>query len=71
MKSKLKMSMRILATIKKCLILVIIQLRQNTTMIQTISLWRNEAWSLCCQDWRFCQIEDKDVFIVGRQESWG
>ena len=35
--------MRILATIKKCLILVIIQLRQNTTMIQTISLWRNEA----------------------------
>ena len=35
MKLKLKMSMKILAAIKKCLILVIISLRQNTMMIQT------------------------------------
>ena len=34
MKLKLKMSMKILGTIKKCLILVIIQLIENTTMIQ-------------------------------------
>ena len=32
---KMKMSMKILATIKKCLILVIIRLSQNTMMIQT------------------------------------
>ena len=35
MKLKLKMSMKILAAIKKSLILVIISLRQNTMMIQT------------------------------------
>ena len=35
MKLKLKMSMKILATIKKCLTLVIIQLSQNIMIIQT------------------------------------
>ena len=35
MKLKLKISMNILAAIKKCLILVIIRLSQNTVMIQT------------------------------------
>ena len=35
MKLKLKMSMKILATIKKCLTLVIIQLNQNIKKIQT------------------------------------
>ena len=34
-KSKLKMSMKILAAVKKFLILLIIELRQNTMMIQT------------------------------------
>ena len=34
MKLKLKMSMKILATIKKCLILVIIPLSQNIMIIQ-------------------------------------
>ena len=33
--TKMKISMNILAAIKKCLILVIIQPSQNTTMIQT------------------------------------
>ena len=35
MKLKMKMSMKILTVIKKCLILVIIWLSQNTMMIQT------------------------------------
>ena len=35
MKLKLKMSIKILATIKKCLIVVIIPLNQNTMRIQT------------------------------------
>ena len=35
LKSKLKMSIKILATIKNCLILVIIRLSQDTTIIQT------------------------------------
>ena len=35
MKLILKISMKILAKIKKCLILVIIQLNQNIMMIQT------------------------------------
>ena len=35
MKLKLKMSLKILAAIKKCLISVIIRLSQNTIMIQT------------------------------------
>ena len=34
-KLELKMSMKILAAIKKCLILVIIRLSQNTIIIQT------------------------------------
>ena len=32
---KLNMSMKILAAVKKCLILVIVQLSQNTMMIET------------------------------------
>ena len=32
---KLKMSMKIIATVKKCLTLVIIQLSQNNILIQT------------------------------------
>ena len=35
MKLKLKMSINILATIKKCLNLVLVPLSQNTIMIQT------------------------------------
>ena len=35
MKSNLKMSMKIVAAIKKCLILVIIQLSESIIMIQT------------------------------------
>ena len=35
MKLKLKISMKILAVIKKCLTLVIIQLSKNTMMIET------------------------------------
>ena len=35
MKLKLKMSIKILAVIKKCLILVIIRLIQNAMIIQT------------------------------------
>ena len=34
-KLKLKMSMKVLATIKKCLILVVIRNSQNTMIIQT------------------------------------
>ena len=34
-KLKLKMSMKMLAAIKKCLILAIIRLTQNTMMVQT------------------------------------
>ena len=37
--TKLKMSMKILSMIKKCLTLVIIQLCQNFMMIHTISGW--------------------------------
>ena len=39
MKLKLNMSMKISATIKKCLTLVIIQLSENIMIIQQISGW--------------------------------
>ena len=42
MKLKLKMSMKILAVIKKCSISVIIQLNQNIMIIQKISNSKNE-----------------------------
>ena len=43
MKLTLKMSMEILTAIKKCLISVIIQLSQNTMIIQN-ERWKNEKW---------------------------
>ena len=42
MKLKLKISMKILTAIKKCLISVIIQLSQNTMMIKKNSYWKNK-----------------------------
>ena len=43
MKLKLKMPAKILAKIKKCLVLVIIQLSQNTTMIRNVIKCFNDS----------------------------
>ena len=46
MKLNLKMSKKILAVIKKYLTLVIVQLSQNTMMIQTNSHWKKRKTKL-------------------------
>ena len=65
MKLKLKMSMKILATINECLTLATIQLSQNIVIFQT-NQWlvklRNSWWRDC----RICRIKAKDVFIFGK-----
>ena len=68
MKLKLNMPMNILATIKNCFTLVIIQLSQNIMIIQTnewLVKWNNETAGIAIE--QFVGFKPgKDIFIFGR-----
>ena len=68
MKLKLNMPMNILATIKNCFTLVIIQLSQNIMIIQTnewLVKWNNETAGIAIE--QFVGLKPgKEIFIFGR-----